>query len=92
MTTGKRQQRDTSETGPAVLVMKDFRQKVEELLVEQGLQKNELAARLGYTPSRLSQILTGHGEHMPRIDSLARIARALGYELNVILLRRMEMP
>ena len=43
-----------------------------------GLSQNELAARMGVSPGRISQILNGDGN--VRASTLARVLRAAGYE------------
>lgn len=46
-----------------------------------GLQQKELAAKLGVTDGRVSQVL--HGDGNLRVSTLARFLRACGYRLHV---------
>lgn len=54
------------------------RKKIQEERVQRGLTVGQLARAARVNPSTLRSILEGNKE--PRIDSLARIARALDFE------------
>lgn len=47
-----------------------------------GVENQKLAERLGVTKSRVSQLLNGDGN--VRISSLAKVMRALGYQIELV--------
>ena len=54
---------------------------------EAGLTQAELAARIGTTQSAVARLETGLGKHSPSIETLKRYASALGYRLQVRLVK-----
>ena len=52
-----------------------------------GLTQAELAARIGTTQSAVARLETAMGKHSPSIGTLKRYATALGYRLQVRLVR-----
>lgn len=63
---------------------------LEEILrarAESGLTQAEVAARTGTTQSAIARLESPQGRHSPSIATLQRYARALGYTLEVRLVR-----
>lgn len=54
---------------------------------EAGLTQAELAARIGTTQSAVARLETALGKHSPSIGTLKRYASALGYRLQVRLVK-----
>ncbi|MDZ4853807.1 MAG: helix-turn-helix transcriptional regulator [Nitrospirota bacterium] len=54
---------------------------------ESGLTQAELAARIGTTQSAVARLETAMGKHSPSIGTLKRYASALGYRLQVRLVK-----
>ena len=54
---------------------------------EAGLTQAELAARMGTTQSAVARLETAMGKHSPSIGTLKRYASALGYRLQVRLVK-----
>jgi len=54
---------------------------------EAGLTQAELAARIGTTQSAVARLETAMGKHSPSIGTLKRYATALGYRLQVRLVK-----
>ena len=54
---------------------------IEQMIEVCGYKKGDVAARMGVTPARLSQILGGDGN--VRVSSLARVAQACGFSLQL---------
>jgi transcriptional regulator with XRE-family HTH domain len=54
---------------------------------EAGLTQAELAARIGTTQSAVARLETAIGKHSPSIGTLKRYAAALGYRLQVRLVK-----
>jgi transcriptional regulator with XRE-family HTH domain len=54
---------------------------------EAGVTQAELAARIGTTQSAVARLETGLGKHSPSIGTLKRYASALGYRLQVRLVK-----
>ena len=54
---------------------------------EAGVTQAELAARIGTTQSAVARLETGLGKHSPSIETLKRYASALGYRLQVRLVK-----
>jgi len=54
---------------------------------EAGLTQAELAARIGTTQSAVARLETAIGKHSPSIGTLKRYASALGYRLQVRLVK-----
>jgi transcriptional regulator with XRE-family HTH domain len=54
---------------------------------EAGLTQAELAARIGTTQSAVARLETAMGKHSPSIGTLKRYASALGYRLQVRLVK-----
>ena len=55
---------------------------------ESGLTQAELAARIGTTQSVVARLETAMGKHSPSIGTLKRYASALGYRLQVRLVKK----
>lgn len=55
--------------------------------VKAGLTQAELAARIGTTQSVVARLETAMGKHSPSIGTLKRYASALGYRLQVRLVK-----
>ncbi|ULA64348.1 MAG: Helix-turn-helix transcriptional regulator [Nitrospira sp.] len=55
---------------------------------EAGLTQAELATRIGTTQSAVARLESSMGKHSPSIDTLKRYASALGYRLQVRLVKR----
>ena len=53
-----------------------------------GLTQAELAARIGTTQSAVARLETAMGKHSPSIGTLKRYATALGYRLQVRLVKK----
>ena len=53
-----------------------------------GLTQAELAARIGTTQSAVARLETAIGKHSPSIGTLKRYASALGYRLQVRLVKK----
>lgn len=54
---------------------------------EAGLTQAELAARIGTTQSAVARLETAMGKHSPSIGTLKRYASALGYRLQIHLVK-----
>jgi transcriptional regulator with XRE-family HTH domain len=54
---------------------------------ESGVTQAELAARIGTTQSAVARLETAMGKHSPSIGTLKRYASALGYRLQVRLVK-----
>lgn len=54
---------------------------------EAGVTQAELAARIGTTQSAVARMETAIGKHSPSISTLKRYASALGYRLQVRLVK-----
>lgn len=52
----------------------------------EGLTQRELAERMGVSQAVVSRLLSG--QHSPRIDTIAAAARAMGYDLEIRLVKR----
>jgi transcriptional regulator with XRE-family HTH domain len=58
---------------------------------EAGLTQAELAARIGTTQSAVARLETAMGKHSPSIGTLKRYASALGYRLQVRLVKEQSL-
>ena len=70
--------------------LKDEFEILDEILkarAEAGLTQAELAARIGTTQSAVARLETAVGKHSPSIGTLKRYASALGYRLQVRLVK-----
>ena len=54
---------------------------IEQMVEASGEKKGDVAVRMGVTPARLSQLLSGDGNL--RVSSLARVAQACGFTLQL---------
>ena len=52
----------------------------------EGLTQRELAERMGVSQAVVSRLLSA--QHSPRIDTIAAAARAMGYDLEIRLVKR----
>jgi len=55
---------------------------MEQAIDGSGLSKQEIASRMGVTPARISQLLSGDGN--VRIATLARLLEATDFEVTVV--------
>lgn len=60
-----------------------FRERLAELLIEQGVSMSELARRIGTAQPNISRII--HGQEKVTLERAERIAKALGVSLVEIL-------
>jgi len=70
--------------------LKDEFEILDEILrarAKAGLTQAELAARIGTTQSAVARLETAMGKHSPSIGTLKRYASALGYRLQVRLVK-----
>ncbi|RPH76327.1 MAG: XRE family transcriptional regulator [Nitrospiraceae bacterium] len=70
--------------------LKDEFEILDEILkarAEAGFTQAELAARIGTTQSAVARLETAMGKHSPSIGTLKRYASALGYRLQVRLVK-----
>ena len=58
---------------------------------EAGLTQAELAARIGTTQSTVARLETAMGKHSPSIGTLKRYASALGYRLQIHLVKEKSL-
>jgi transcriptional regulator with XRE-family HTH domain len=58
---------------------------------EAGVTQAELAARIGTTQSAVARLETARGKHSPSIETLKRYASALGYRLQVRLVKERSL-
>jgi transcriptional regulator with XRE-family HTH domain len=59
---------------------------------ESGLSQAEVAARVGTTQSAIARLESAAPKHSPTIATLRRYARALGYKLEVRLVKEERRP
>lgn len=59
---------------------------------EAGLTQAELAERIGTTQSAVARMETAIGRHSPSLATLKRYAAALGYRLQVRLVKQKAQP
>ena len=52
-----------------------------------GLTQAEVAKRVGTTQSAIARLESGEGKHSPSVATLQRYARALGYRLEIKLVK-----
>lgn len=57
---------------------------------EAGLSQAEVAARIGTTQSAVARLESGGGRHSPSVATLQRYALALGYKLQVRLVKERD--
>jgi len=55
-----------------------------------GLTQAEIARRIGTTQSAIARLESGRGKHSPSLATLRKYARAVGYRLEVRLVRERE--
>ena len=70
--------------------LKDEFEVLDEILkarAKAGLTQAELAARMGITQSAVARLETAMGKHSPSIETLKRYAAALGYRLQLRLVK-----
>ena len=65
----------------AQFVEREVTRQIVEARLEEGITQRELAERCGMKPSNLSRLENGNGN--PSVETLARIARALGRRLEI---------
>ena len=64
-----------------------FLDEVLKARAQAGLTQAEVAARVGTTQSAIARLESGAGRHSPSISTLQRYARALGYRLEIKLVK-----
>jgi len=67
---------------------------LDELLkarAEAGLTQAELAVRIGTTQSAIARLESSAGKHLPSLTTLQRYARALGYRVEIRLIRQRSL-
>ena len=64
-----------------------FLDEVLKARAEAGLTQAEVAARVGTTQSAIARLESGARKHSPSIATLQRYARALGYRLEIKLVK-----
>jgi transcriptional regulator with XRE-family HTH domain len=67
-----------------------FLDEVLKARAEAGLTQAEVAARVGTTQSAIARLESGARTHSPSIATLQRYARALGYRLEIRLVKNKE--
>lgn len=55
-----------------------------------GLTQAEIARRIGTTQSAIARLESGRGKHTPSLATLRKYARAVGYRLEVRLVKERE--
>ncbi|TKB59403.1 MAG: helix-turn-helix transcriptional regulator [Nitrospira sp.] len=71
-------------------VLREELERLDEILkarTEAGVTQAELAARMGITQSAVARLETAMGKHSPSIGTLKRYAAALGYRLQLRLVK-----
>jgi transcriptional regulator with XRE-family HTH domain len=69
-----------------------FLDEVLKARAESGLSQAEVAARVGTTQSAIARLESAAPKHSPSIATLRRYARALGYKLEVRLVKEEVRP
>lgn len=69
-----------------------FLDEVLKARAEAGLTQAEVAARVGTTQSAIARLESGARTHSPSIATLQRYAQALGYRLEIRLVKGREVP
>ncbi len=75
----------------AYVALEDEFRFLDEILkarVATGLTQSEVAARVGTTQSAIARLESGGRRHSPSIATLQRYARALGYRVELRLVKR----
>jgi len=65
-----------------------FLDEVLKARAEAGLTQAELAARIGTTQSSVARLESAESRHSPSIATLQRYAKALGYQVQIRLVKR----
>ena len=68
-----------------------FLDEVLKARAEAGLTQAEVAARVGTTQSAIARLESGARKHSPSIATLQRYARALGYRLEIKLVKGRDL-
>lgn len=55
-----------------------------------GMSQTEIADRMGTTQSAVARLESGRGKHSPSLATLRKYARALGYRVDLRLVREKE--
>jgi transcriptional regulator with XRE-family HTH domain len=55
-----------------------------------GMSQAEVAERMGTTQSAVARMESGHGRHSPSLSTLRKYARALGYRVDLRLVKEKE--
>jgi transcriptional regulator with XRE-family HTH domain len=69
-----------------------FLDEVLKARAESGLSQAEVAARIGTTQSAIARLESAAPKHSPSIATLRRYASALGYKLEVRLVKQQRRP
>lgn len=57
-----------------------------------GMSQAEIADRMGTTQSAVARLESGRGKHSPSLTTLRKYARALGYRVDLRLVKEKENP
>jgi transcriptional regulator with XRE-family HTH domain len=57
-----------------------------------GLSQAEVAEKMGTTQSAVARLESGRGKHSPSLSTLQKYAHALGYRIDLKLIREEEHP
>ena len=69
-----------------------FLDEVLKARAESGLSQAEVAARVGTTQSAIARLESAAPKHSPSIATLRRYARALGYKVEIRLVKEKRRP
>lgn len=69
-----------------------FLDEVLKARAEAGLTQAEVAARIGTTQSAIARLESAEARHSPSIATLQRYAKALGYKLQIRLVKGGRVP
>jgi DNA-binding XRE family transcriptional regulator len=69
-----------------------FLDEVLKARAEAGLTQGEVAARVGTTQSAIARLESAQPKHSPSIATLQRYARALGYKVEIRLVKDARRP
>jgi len=57
-----------------------------------GMSQTEVAQRMGTTQSAVARLESGKGKHSPSLATLRRYANAIGYRIDIRLVKEEEEP
>jgi transcription termination factor Rho len=67
--------------------MKNFKEKIKEVLIRKNISIKELAQQLNVTPSAVSQIIAGEN---PQLNWLHKVSKILNVDITELILDRMK--